>query len=184
MYVSFTVVALTNIIAPKPVIPQYMGALISRYGLDKKYGEVASHIDRIFWRYIHPVSNKMQPVITGSQIRGALKEALGLGGKPLKTPFKIVGVFFNEEDVTVEIRYVTMQNGRQTLRINEIVIAGSKGELLILTPRDDLPLFNRLPGLTINVGAEKSKGMGLIKGLSRGRTERVGSYAHVYSGER
>jgi len=148
-----TVKVLEPIRAPHPMNKE----LASKWGLKKKYGEQFEHIDKIFWRYPHPLGFQgMFPRIDGSTFYGSLKEAMGKGGEPMSFP-KIFGVYFNEHSVTLDARLVTLKGNKETLSVVEVILPGEEGMLIMAKE----PKPEKLPIMLV-LGGRKKRGYGTI----------------------
>jgi len=119
-----------------------------------------SHIDFYIPRCLSPIANKMMPCIYGTAVLSAIKEMAGLAGKPLKHDFSILGIYFDENDVNLLVRKITLVKGEQrtqTLSITEIITSGAHGVLLY---EGQVPTELMVPKITI--GRMKSRGFGRI----------------------
>jgi len=156
------VVALTNIAYGSPM--KYIDAKTKAILVEKyvKAGVIddVNNIDFYIPRCLSPVANKMMPCIYGTAALSALKEAAGLAGKPLKYDFSILGIYFDENDVNLLARKITLlknEQKTQTLAITEIVNSGAHGVLLY---EGQVPPELMVPRITI--GRMKSRGFGRI----------------------
>jgi hypothetical protein len=119
-----------------------------------------SHIDFFIPRCLSPIANKMMPCIYGTAVLSAIKEMAGLAGKPLKHDFSTLGIYFDESDVNLLARKITLVKGEQrtqTLSITEIITSGAHGVLLY---EGQVPPELMVP--KIIVGRMKSRGFGRI----------------------
>jgi len=122
-----------------------------------------SNIDFYIPRCLSPIVNKMMPCIYGTAVLSAIKEAAGLAGKPLKHDyhdFSILGIYFDENDVNLLVRKITVSKNEQrtqTLAITEIVLSGAHGVLLY---EGQIPPELMVPKIVI--GRMKSRGFGRI----------------------
>lgn len=120
----------------------------------------ASHIDFFIPRCLSPIANKMMPCIYGTAVLSAIKEMAGLAGKPLKHDFAVLGIYFDENDVNLLVRKITLIKGEQrtqTLSITEIITSGAHGVLMY---EGQVPPELMVPRITI--GRMKSRGFGRI----------------------
>ncbi len=89
----------------------------------------------------------------------------GLAGKPLKEAeprhdFAVLGIYFDENDVNLLVRKITLARGEQrtqTLSITEMITSGAHGVLLY---EGQVPPELMVP--KIIVGRMKSRGFGRI----------------------
>jgi len=119
-----------------------------------------SHIDFFIPRCLSPIANKMMPCIYGTAVLSAIKEMAGLAGKPLKHDFAVLGIYFDENDVNLLVRKITLVKGEQrtqTLAITEIVTSGAHGVLLY---EGQIPQELMVPKIVI--GRMKARGFGRI----------------------
>jgi len=119
-----------------------------------------SHIDFFIPRCLSPIANKMMPCIYGTAVLSAIKEMAGLAGKPLKHDFAVLGIYFDENDVNLLVRKITLVKGEQrtqTLSITEIITSGAHGVLMY---EGQVPPELMVP--KIIVGRMKSRGFGRI----------------------
>jgi len=122
-----------------------------------------SHIDFFIPRCLSPIANKMMPCIYGTAVLSAIKEVAGLAGKPLRHDyhdFSILGIYFDENDVNLLVRKITLvKEGQksQTLAITEIVNSGAHGVLMY---EGQVPPELMVPKIV--VGRMKSRGFGRI----------------------
>jgi len=119
-----------------------------------------SHIDFFIPRCLSPIANKMMPCIYGTAVLSAIKEMAGLAGKSLKHDFSILGIYFDENDVNLLVRKITLAKGEQraqTLSITEIVNSGAHGVLLY-----EGQVLPELMVPKITIGRMKSRGFGRI----------------------
>jgi len=119
-----------------------------------------NHIDFFIPRCLSPIADKMMPCIYGTAVLSAIKEMAGLAGKPLKHDFSILGIYFDENDVNLLVRKITLVKGEQrtqTLSITEIITSGTHGVLLY---EGQIPPELMVPRITI--GRMKSRGFGRI----------------------
>ena len=119
-----------------------------------------NHIDFFMPRCLSPIANKMMPCIYGTAVLSALKEMAGLAGKPLKHDFSILGIYFDENDVNLLVRKITLVKGEQrtqTLAITEMVNSGAHGVLLY---EGQIPPELMVPKIVI--GRMKARGFGRI----------------------
>ena len=118
-----------------------------------------SHIDFFIPRCLSPIANKIMPCIYGTAVLSAMKEMAGLAGKPLKYDFSVLGIYFDENDVNLLVRKITLVRGErtQTLAITEIVTSGAHGVLLY---EGQIPQELMVPKIVI--GRMKSRGFGRI----------------------
>ena len=120
-----------------------------------------SHIDFFIPRCLSPINSKMMPCIYGTAVLSAIKEMAGLAGKPLKHDFSVLGIYFDENDVNLLVRKITLNKGgeqrTQTLSITEIITSGAHGVLLY---EGQVPPELMVPRITI--GRMKSRGFGRI----------------------
>ena len=142
---------LTPILAPKHP-KAVLRVLIERYRLREKYGDVAQSLDSVFLRAIDPFRNTMCVYITGSTLRSAIKEALGLAGKPTPELF-VLGAYFNEEDVIMYSRSVTQASGVKTVVNDEAILPGAKGVVYGILDGIKLPI-------QFTIGRSKNRGFG------------------------
>jgi len=159
------VIAMTNVAYGSPmryIDPKTKAILTEKY---VKPGVIDS-VDRIDFyipRCFSPITNKMMPCIHGTAVMSALKEAVGLAGKPLKyeyTEFSVLGIYFDESDVNLLVRKITLAKSEQktqTLAITEIVLSGAHGVLLY---EGQVP--SELMTSKITIGRMKSRGFGRI----------------------
>jgi len=159
------VVALTNIAYGSPL--KYADNKTKAF-LSEKYVKAGviddvSHIDFFIPRCMSPINGKMMPCIYGTAAMSAIKEAAGLAGKPLKYDyhvFSILGIYFDENDVNLLVRKITVSKNEQrtqTLAITEIVLSGAHGVLLY---EGQIPPELMVPKIVI--GRMKSRGFGRI----------------------
>ena len=159
------VVALTNIAYGSPL--KYADNKTKAFLAEKyvKAGVIddVSHIDFFIPRCMSPINGKMMPCIYGTAAMSAIKEAAGLAGKPLKYDyhvFSILGIYFDENDVNLLVRKITVSKNEQrtqTLAITEIVLSGAHGVLLY---EGQIPPELMVPKIVI--GRMKSRGFGRI----------------------
>jgi hypothetical protein len=119
-----------------------------------------SHIDFFIPRCLSPINSKMMPCIYGTAVLSAIKEMAGLVGKPLKQDFAVLGIYFDENDVNLLVRKITLSKGEQraqTLSVTEIITSGAHGVLLY---EGQIPPELMVPRITI--GRMKSRGFGRI----------------------
>jgi len=155
--------ALTNIAYGFPL--KYIDARTKAILAEKyvKMGVIddVSHIDFFIPRCLSPIANKMMPCIYGTAVLSAIKEMAGLAGKPLKHDFSVLGIYFDENDVNLLVRKITLNKGgeqrTQTLSITEIITSGAHGVLLY---EGQVPTELMVPKVV--VGRMKSRGFGRI----------------------
>jgi len=160
------VVALTNIAYGSPL--KYADNKTKAFLAEKyvKAGVIddVNHIDFFIPRCMSPINGRMMPCIYGTAVLSAIKEMAGLAGKPLKYDyhdFSILGIYFDENDVNLLVRKITLAKGgeqrMQTLAITEIVNSGAHGVLLY---EGQIPSELMVPRIV--VGRMKSRGFGRI----------------------
>lgn len=166
MQVYFYVVkTVTPILAPKyeePVVKQ----IAQHYNLAEKYGEeLVGHLDRVFQRMTLRTGGEQvrYVLIEGHRVWAAIKQALGLGGKPSESP-GIIGLLFPEEAVVARQFYITRPDGTPTLMTAEVVLPDSQGILLTERPLPD-EVLEKLD--TFKIGARTSKGWGLVRFVTK-----------------
>jgi len=118
-----------------------------------------NHIDFYVPRCLF-MTGKMVPCVYGTAVTSALKEMAGLAGKPFKYTFSILGIYFDENDVSLLVRKITVNKNEQrtqTLAITEIIRSGAHGVLLY---EGQIPPELMVPRITL--GRLKSKGFGRI----------------------
>ena len=122
-----------------------------------------SHIGFFIPRCLSPINGKMMPCIYGTAVLSAIKDAAGLAGKPLKHDYKdfsVLGIYFDENDVSLLVRKITLakvEQRTQTLTITEVVNSGARGVLLY---EGQIPPELMVPRIV--VGRMKSRGFGRI----------------------
>jgi len=122
-----------------------------------------SHIGFFIPRCLGPINGKMMPCIYGTAVLSAIKDAAGLAGKPLKHDYKdfsVLGIYFDENDVSLLVRKITLakvEQRTQTLTITEVVNSGARGVLLY---EGQIPPELVVPRIV--VGRMKSRGFGRI----------------------
>ena len=124
--------------------------------------ETLEHIDRVFERTVNPLTGQKCVWVKGYAIRSALKEALGVKGKPVRG-LRIIGAYFPLDAVSVEVSHVTQASGRGTPVLYEVIKAGATGTVIAIDSVEDFLTQHgaRLP-FTFQLGAWKSKGFGLV----------------------
>jgi len=154
--------ALTNIAYGSPL--KYIDNKTKEILIDKyvKTGVIddVNHIDFYVPRCLSPVTGKMMPCIYGTAVTSAIKEMAGLAGKPLKYTFSVLGIYFDENDVSLLVRKITVNKNEQraqTLAITEMIRSGARGVLLY---EGQIPPELMVPRITL--GRLKSKGFGRI----------------------
>ena len=159
------VVALTNVaygLPMKYIDPKTKSILVEKYVKTGVLDDV-NHIDFYIPRCLSPITGKMMPCIHGTAVMSALKEAVGLAGRPLKygyTEFSVLGIYFDESDANLLVRKITLAKGEQksqTLSITEIINSGAHGVLLY---EGQVPSELMAPKITI--GRMKSRGFGRV----------------------
>ena len=159
------VVALTNIAYGSPLkyADNKTKAILAEKYVKTGVIDDVSHIDFFIPRCLGPINGKMMPCIHGTAVLSAIKEMAGLAGKPLKYDyhdFSILGIYFDENDVNLLVRKITVSKNEQrtqTLAITEIVTSGAHGVLLY---EGQIPPELMVPKIV--VGRMKSRGFGRI----------------------
>jgi hypothetical protein len=159
------VVALTNIAYGSPLkyADNKTKAILAEKYVKTGVIDDVSHIDFFIPRCLGPINGKMMPCIHGTAVLSAIKEMAGLAGKPLKYDyhdFSILGIYFDENDVNLLVRKITVSKNEQrtqTLAITEIVLSGAHGVLLY---EGQIPPELMVPKIV--VGRMKSRGFGRI----------------------
>lgn len=173
-YYVYKLKVVSPVIAPK--LPESLTKEVKSYlkSINKYTNEELEHLDRVFLRFRDPVTNLVKVFIRGTTIRGAIKVAIGVLGRPL-FGLRIIGAYFSENSVKVYTQSL-IKNGKQKLFTYEFIIPGSEGVVYSL---DDLEsefaykvgdedgksstirkIRITLP-IMISIGAMKSKGHGV-----------------------
>lgn len=141
-----------------PVIAPYQFTVLTyREILERKYGELAKHLDRAFDRWI--VNGRITPVIHGSTIYGAIKRSLRMEGKPLNGVVVICGII-DENDIAIMQKSMIVK-GKKTVINLEIVRAGAK--IKIYGDLEKLKEIVERKKIVIQVGGKRRFGYGLIE---------------------
>ena len=131
--------------------------LVKRYGEEK-----AKHIDYMFMRAPHPITNEWSAYIPGWAVLAALKSAAGIGGKPL--PLKgveILGIYFPLKWLSILTHLIGKPGKEPVLMMAEAINPGAEGQMIWLGDPAAIPNEIKVP--TAWIGRARSKGYGKVQ---------------------